>query len=65
METDFDKVLEKARDQGWRVDRTKKGHWRFLSPDRTQPPIYFSGTPSDHRSIRNLVAQLRRAGLDV
>lgn len=65
MVVDLNKVIEAAKRQGWRVDRTKKQHWRFLSPDRNQPPIIFSGTPSDHRAIKNLVARLRRAGLDI
>ncbi len=57
------KDLEKAaREQGWRVTRTTKGHWQFWPPDRRIPPATFAGTPSDWRAIRNLIADLRRKG---
>jgi len=57
------KDLEKAaREQGWRVTRTTKGHWRFWPPDRQTPPSTFPGTPCDWRAIRNLIADLRRKG---
>jgi hypothetical protein len=55
--------LEKAaRQQGWRVDRTTKGHPRFWPPDRSKPAIVFSGTPSDWRAIRNFISRLRSNG---
>lgn len=60
---DLRKIEQAAREQGWRVERTKKGHIRFVPPDATKPMVVAAGTPSDHRSIRNLVAQLRRSGL--
>jgi hypothetical protein len=55
--------LEKAaKRQGWRIDRTTAGHVRFWPPNRSIPPAIFSGTPSDRRAIRNLLADLRRKG---
>jgi hypothetical protein len=51
-----------AREQGWRVERARNGHPRFYSPNQAIHPISFSGTPSDVRSIRNLLAELRRNG---
>lgn len=56
--------MEKAaRQQGWGVSRNKKGHWVFKSPDKNVPLIVHSGTPSDHRAVKNLDAMLRRNGL--
>jgi hypothetical protein len=56
--------LEKAaKRQGWRIDRTKAGHVRFWPPDPSISPSVYSGTPSDHRGIRNFLADLRRKGL--
>ncbi len=60
---DLRDIEKAAREQGWTVGRTKKGHPVFYSPDKAQPPIYGSGTPGDWRAIRNLLANLKRAGL--
>jgi len=55
---DLRDIEKAAREQGWRVEPNKKGHPVFYSPDTTKNPIPASGTPSDRRSINNL---LRRA----
>jgi predicted RNA binding protein YcfA (HicA-like mRNA interferase family) len=56
--------LERAAlDQGWTVERTKRGHRRFVPPDPTRRIVIGSGTPGDRRAIRNLLAQLRRESL--
>jgi predicted RNA binding protein YcfA (HicA-like mRNA interferase family) len=56
--------LEKAaKEQGWEVGRTKKGHPKFVPPDPTKRIVVGSGTPSDRRAIRNLLAELKRQGL--
>lgn len=57
-------IIKKARKQGWKVDLTKSGHVRFKPPTSGQS-IITAGTASDHRSLKNLRADLRRAGLDV
>jgi predicted RNA binding protein YcfA (HicA-like mRNA interferase family) len=63
MAKDIRDVVKAAREQGFRVERTKSGHWVFYSPDVTKGPVYHSGTPGDRRAIDNLLAELRRAGL--
>lgn len=60
---DLRDIEEAARDQGFGVDRTARGHPKFLPPDRTKGPVFGSGTPGDQRAIRNLLAKLRAAGL--
>jgi hypothetical protein len=60
---DIRDIVTAAEEQGFRVERTSKGHWAFWPSDKTQGPVYFSGTPSDQRAIRNLIGKLRRAGL--
>jgi predicted RNA binding protein YcfA (HicA-like mRNA interferase family) len=62
---DMKRLRKAAEQQGWRVEDTRGGHVRFLPPDRSQPAVVAGGTPSDHRSWLNLLAMLRRAGLDV
>lgn len=59
---DIRDIVTAAEEQGFRVERTSKGHWAFWPPDKAQGPVYFSGTPSDQRAIRNLIGKLRRAG---
>lgn len=56
-------MIDAARDQGWRVEFTGSNHLRFLSRDRSVSPVYGPYTPSDHRSIKNLITKLRHAGL--
>jgi hypothetical protein len=40
-------------------------HVRVLPPDPKMGMVGISQHPSDHRAIRNFIAQLRRAGIDV
>ena len=60
---DLRDIERAAREQGWRVERTRKGHPVFyaLSPDVAL--IVGSGTPGDQRALRNLLARLRAGGL--
>lgn len=56
-------TIEKAaREQGWEVGRTKKGHLRFKPPDPTKDIVIGSGTPGDQRAVKNLLAQMKRQG---
>jgi predicted RNA binding protein YcfA (HicA-like mRNA interferase family) len=55
------KIIAALEDQGWRVERTNKGHWRCYAPD-AEGIVHLPGTPSDHRSLANAVAKLRRYG---
>lgn len=57
-------LITAALDNGWTVDRTRNGHFQFRLPDGTVVGVSGS-TPSDTRSLDNLRADLRRAGLDV
>lgn len=59
--SDLDKLITQARRAGWRVEKTRGGHWKFWSPDGKHA-VVSSSTPSDRRSMSNLRAQLKRAG---
>lgn len=52
-----------AREAGWTVEQTRNGHLRWTSPSGAR--VTSAGTGSDSRGVLNLVADLRRAGLDV
>lgn len=59
---DMREIERAAREQGWEVSLTKKGHKRFKPPDPTKKICIASGTPSDWRSIKNFLADLKRQG---
>lgn len=54
-----------AEANGWRVERSKTNHYKFISPDKNQPVIYLASTPSDPKTYICSVAQLRRSGLPI
>lgn len=60
---EYKKLIRKAVEQGWREDRTSKGHPILYSPDKSVPPVVTSGTPSDYRAFRNFRANLKRKGV--
>lgn len=53
--------LERLR--GWTVELKKGGHYAAKGPELVL--YFFSATPSDYRSIRNIRAELRKRGADV
>lgn len=61
----FRRLVASCRQQGWRVERTRRLHWRFVPPRPDAQIVITAGTPSDRRALLNLRADLRRAGLNV
>ena len=59
---DLRDLQKSAKEQGWRLDTTTKGHPRFTPPDVTKKPCTFSGTPSDQKAIKNLMTCLKHSG---
>ncbi len=56
-------LAQKALSQGWTISLTGGEHIRWCSP---QGEIYHgSNTPSDHRTVKNAIAALKRMGLKV
>ncbi len=60
---EFQRLVDAAREQGWKVEKTEKNHWRFLPPDRKMSQVIAASTPSDHRWLKNLRSHLRQRGL--
>jgi len=63
MKKDMQRLVKAAENAGWMVSRTKKNHLKFKAP--TGATVIAASTPSDHRSVMNTRAELRRHGLDV
>ena len=60
MSGDMRRMLKALEEQGFDVTRTQRGHYEVRKDGRRVATI--AGTASDHRSIRNAVAYLRKAG---
>ncbi|MFE3202207.1 type II toxin-antitoxin system HicA family toxin [Embleya sp. NPDC059237] len=57
---DIKKLIKALEAQGFTVVRTKGNHYKVYKGGRLITTLPF--TPSDHRSILNCIAVLRRAG---
>lgn len=62
MKKDLKKIAEALREQGFEVTVTKKGHLSVARDGRIV--AVFSGSASDWRSMRNSIADARRAGFE-
>lgn len=60
MKKDMKKLTKALEDQGFRVRISKRGH--ILVFNTKGLVATFSGTPSDWRSLKNSMADLKRAG---
>jgi len=49
-----------AKRHGWRMERSAGGHLR-LRHTGTGRSVFAASTPSDHRAIMNVAAEMRRA----
>jgi hypothetical protein len=61
MSKEFQRYLRAAKDQGWIQVPTRKG-MQLVPPDPGRPIVQVHKTPSDHRALRNLLAEMRRSG---
>lgn len=61
MNRSLRQLVKALEAQGFTTKVTKKGHVTVYGPDGAWVTT-MAGTPSDHRSMRNAMAALRRAG---
>jgi hypothetical protein len=64
MPAAFDRAAELARLAGWTVSQ-RQGSKHICWKPPTGAPVFTASTPSDYRGVRNALALLRRAGLEV
>jgi hypothetical protein len=55
-------LFKACEDQGFQVERTKRGHWR-VRDETGRPVTTFGGTSTSPSGWRNGLAHLKRAGL--
>ena len=60
MDKDLRKIAKALEDQGFEVNRLKSGHLEVRLNGRRVAT--FSSTPSDRRSLKNSLADVRRVG---
>lgn len=57
--SDMSKLVRALERDGFSASRTRKGHLRFSHP-AFSGYVVGPGTPSDHRGVKNLLADLKR-----
>lgn len=55
-----EKLWRQLRRQGFSVERTNGDHMRITHP-AMRGPVFAASTPSDHHTMQNIQAELRRA----
>lgn len=55
-------IDELVGNQGWRRSDTGGGYPKLWPSDGVSRPISVPRTPSDHRSFKNWISQIRNAG---
>ncbi|MEJ5869340.1 hypothetical protein WDV85_16540 [Pseudokineococcus sp. 5B2Z-1] len=55
-------LIKELEDQGWRVVLARSGHYKAFPPDKSQSMVTMPSTPSDHRSMRNTIRDLKHSG---
>src|SRR5437667_74552 len=58
----FRPIVNAARDQGWKIDRTRT-HLRLVPANPAMGPVFTPSTPSSVRAIHNVLAILKQRGL--
>lgn len=59
---DTEKLIQRARRQGWKVEMTRGNHIKFLPPNGGD--IIIGGLTSCNSGVLQLQKRLRRAGLE-
>lgn len=59
MSSEMRKLRRALQRDGFSVAKTRGGHWRFEHPEMLGP-VFGPDTPSDHRGVKNLRAELKR-----
>ena len=60
----FDRAAEAAELAGWAVTQCRGSRHISWKPPRSRTIVITASTPSDHRTVRNDLSLLRRAGLE-
>ena len=66
MQKQLKDILKLAREQGWRVEQSRRSsHYILLPPQKDRGRVVLPLSPSDPRSVKNAISLLRKAGLQI
>ena len=55
-------LIKRLQRMGIPCEQRRSNHWRITTPEG---PVFCASTPSDHRAEANIIAELRRRGIDI
>lgn len=59
------RALESVENQGGIISKCGNGHFKVIPPDKNKQIVFLPSTPSDRRSINNVIGKLRRSGFNL
>ena len=63
--TNIKEIYKEAIRQGWRIEQGRNCHYKFFAPAPSKEIVVVSHSPRAMETIRKVVCQLRKAGLDI
>lgn len=64
MQKDFKKLIRRAEDQGWRVEKKKSGGKVLIYPPNGMSPVTIHQTNSDKRALKNTLSAMKQRGFE-
>ena len=61
MDKDIKKLLAALKEQGWRVESTRRGRMMAYAPDGVGK-VLIDTTIADHHAIKNTISRLKQCG---
>ena len=58
----LNKLSSQAQEQGWSVQQTEVGNFKFIPPEKDREIVIASGTAFDPRVADSVLFELRRSG---
>ncbi len=62
MEMSYRALFDAAQEQHWKVEETKKGHFKLIPPTKGAKIVVVGSTESDHRSLKNTLSRMKKSG---
>jgi hypothetical protein len=62
---EINKLVKKALQQNWRVEKGNANHLMFYPPDSSEGIVTVSSTPSSTRNHKNMLSLLKAKGLNL
>jgi hypothetical protein len=60
-EKEYEPIFTALKEQGFEVNKTQRGHYEAISPDKSKPLVFFA-VSAERCAKQNTIRDLRRAG---